>query len=122
MKHALQIVAAVILLGGPATLSAGERVALRVTPHVAFAPANLNIQAMVETDRANRSMQIEVDSSEFYRSSEIQLDGDHAPRTTIFLFRDLPGGVYQLRATVRGDRGETLASTRLEVDIVSQVQ
>ena len=118
MKHAVQILVAAVILAAPATLGAGERVALKVTPKVAFAPADLSVKAMVEADRANRSMQLEADSNEFYRSSEIQLDGEHAPRTTVFVFRGLPGGVYELRATVRGARGETLATTRSEADIV----
>jgi hypothetical protein len=118
MKHALKVLSAAVLLAVPATLGAGERVALKITPQVAFAPADLSVKAMVEADRANRSMEIEADSNQFYRSSEIQLDGEHAPRTTVFMFRDLPGGTYELRATVRGARGETLAMTRAEVNIV----
>ena len=119
MKYALRIAIAAVVAIGPTTLGAGERVALRITPQVAFAPADLSVKAMVEADSANRSMLVEADSSEFYRSSEIQLDGAHAPRTTVFVFRDLPGGMYELRATLRGARGETLATTRSEVDIVS---
>ena len=110
-------VAAVVLLAPAA--NGGERLSLRVTPAVAFAPADLNVRATVESDRANRSMQIEVDSSDFYRSSEIQLDGEHAPRTLTFTFRDVPGGMYDLRATVRDDRGQTIASTHSLVDVVS---
>lgn len=110
-------VAAVVLLAPAA--NGGERLSLRVSPAVAFAPADLSVRATVEADRANRSMQLEVDSSDFYRSSEIQLDGEHAPRTLTFTFHDVPGGLYDLRATVRDDRGETLASTHSRVDVVS---
>lgn len=119
MKFPARIVAgAAVILLAPAA-NGGERVSLRVTPAVAFAPADLSVRATVEADHANRSMQIEVDSSDFYRSSEIQLDGEHAPRTLTFTFRDVPGGIYDLRATVRDGRGETLAATRSEVNVVS---
>src|SRR5579862_5587048 len=106
MKNALRIFAtAVVLVGGAKTLDAGQRVELRVSPLVAFAPADVNVRAMVEADSANRSMLIEVDSNDFYRSSEIQLDGERAARTNVFSFRDLPSGLYELRATVRDGRG-----------------
>lgn len=99
-------------------LGAGDRITMKVSPAVAFAPANLIIRTMIEANENNRTMEIIAESPEFYRSSEIQLDGAHAPRTTIFEFRSVPGGMYEVKATVR-DRGRnTLASARQQVNVI----
>src|SRR5258708_23168445 len=84
------------------TVSAGERLTVRVSPVIAFAPANLIVRTMIEADADNRAIAIVAESDEFYRSSEIQLDGDHAPRATTFQFRSLPPGTYQLTAMLIG--------------------
>jgi len=101
------------------SLDAGERLALRVSPAVAFAPANLIVRATVEADKGNRSIEIVAESPEFYRSSEIQLDGERAPRTTTFEFRSLPPGTYLVRATLFGDRGDERARVRQEVNVIA---
>ena len=62
-------------------VGAGERMTLKVSPAIAFAPANLIVRAMIEADAGNRAITIVAESDDFYRSSQIQLDGDHAPRT-----------------------------------------
>jgi hypothetical protein len=86
-------------------VAAGERFGIRVTPAMAFAPAYLKIQATIEPDADNRSLEIIADSPEFYRSSQVQLDGDQAAHTTMFEFRDLPGGTYEVRAILSGASG-----------------
>jgi len=101
-----------------APVGAGERLAVRVTPSVAFAPANLNVRATVEANEANRAIEIIAESQDFYRSSEIMLDGDRAPRTTMFVFRSLPGGAYRVRAILKGSNGKELASTQSNIDVV----
>lgn len=99
-------------------LGAGDRITMKVSPAVAFAPANLIIRTMIEANENNRTMEIIAESPEFYRSSEIQLDGAHAPRTTIFEFRSVPGGMYEVKATVRDQGGNTLASARHQVKVI----
>jgi len=69
---------------------------VRVTPAVAFAPANLIVRTHIEADADNRAITIVAESNDFYRSSEVQLDGDRAPRTSTFEFRSLPSGTYQI--------------------------
>ena len=59
-------------------LGAGERMTMKVSPAVAFAPANLIVRATVDADADNRAIEIVAESTDFYRSSEIQLDGDQA--------------------------------------------
>jgi hypothetical protein len=66
-----------------------ERLAIKVTPAVSFAPANLVVRATVEADQDNRSVEIIADGEDFYRASAIQLEGDRAARTNMFQFRSL---------------------------------
>ena len=73
-------------------VGAGEPITMKVSPAVAFAPANLVVRATIDADAANRAIEIIAESSDFYRSSEIQLEGDKAARTTTFEFRSLPSG------------------------------
>jgi hypothetical protein len=98
---------------------AGEKLTLRVTPAVAFAPANLIVRAMIEADADNRSVQIVAESNDFYRSSETQLDGDKAPRTNTFEFRSLPPGMYEVKAILMNASGQMRASVRQEVNVIA---
>jgi hypothetical protein len=100
------------------SVGATERLAIQVSPSVAFAPANLVVRAIVEHDKSNRAIEIIADSPSFYRSSEIQLDGESAPRTTRFEFRSLPSGDYDVRAVLKGSRGQELATSAAHIDVV----
>lgn len=103
----------------PVGAGESERLTLRVSPAVAFAPANLVVRATILADESNRTVQIIAESEEFYRSSEIQLEGDHAPRTTQFEFRSLPQGSYEVRAVLRGSRGEQRAIVRQQINVIA---
>lgn len=105
-------------MAASAPLGAGERLTVRVSPSVAFAPANLIVRAMVESNSENRAIEIIAESEDFYRSSEIQLNGEHAPRTTLFELRSLPTGAYVVRATLKGEAGKELASTKSQLNVV----
>ena len=100
-------------------MGAGERITLKVTPSVAFAPANLIVKAMIIADADNRAVEIVAESPEFYRSSMIQLEGDRAARTTTFEFRSLPPGTYEVRANLFGTSGEPRASIRHQVNVLA---
>jgi hypothetical protein len=99
-------------------VGAEERLSVRVSPAVAFAPANLVIRATIGADPANRSIEIIAESPHFYRSSEMQLDGERAPRTSQFEFRSLPEGMYLVRAVLKGQGGGELASVERQVSVV----
>jgi hypothetical protein len=101
-----------------ASTRASDRLVVKVSPAVAFAPANLIVRATVESNQENRSIEIVAESDDFYRSSEMPLDGEHAPRTSLFEFRSLPTGSYQVRAILKGASGRELASTKAQVNIV----
>lgn len=98
---------------------AGERMILKVSPAVAFAPANLIVRAFVEADADNRAIAVVAESDDFYRSSEIQLDGDHAPRTNTFEFRSLPPGTYSVKAMLIGRGSEPRATLRQQVSVIA---
>ncbi len=106
----------VALSAGP--LSAGERLALKVSPAVSFAPANLVVRTTIIADRSNRAVEVIAESPEFYRASEIELDGDKAPRTNTFEFRSLPPGTYEVSATLKAGDGRPLAQVRQQVNII----
>ena len=94
----------ILMLTTTLPMGAGERITVKVSPAVAFAPANLVVRTMIEADQDNRAVEIVAESADFYRSSEIQLEGDKAPRTTKFEFRSLPPGTYEVRALLHRHR------------------
>lgn len=100
-------------------LGAGERLSIKVSPAFAFAPANLVVRTIVQADANNRGIEIVAESPDFYRSSQVQLDGDHAPRVTTFEFRSLPSGTYEVKATLLGERGQTLTYVRQQVSVMA---
>jgi len=118
MRICLLVLALLALAMAP--LVAGERVDVRVTPSVAFAPADLQVHATVPADEDNRALQIIAESHNFYSSSEIHLEGEKAPTTTTVEFRAVPVGLYSVRVVVKGTGGKEIASARTEVNIVGR--
>jgi hypothetical protein len=108
-----------VLVAMPVATRTGERLAMRVSPAVSMAPADLIVRMTIEANASNRAIQIIAESADFYRSSEIPLDGANAPRSTRFAFRSLPGGVYTVRAVLKGAGEQLLAQTRQEINVVS---
>ena len=100
-------------------LGAGEKMTLKVSPAVAFAPANLIVRAMILSDPDNRAVEIIAESEDFYRSSMIELEGDKAPRTSHFEFRSLPPGTYEVRANLVGSNGESRALIRQQINVIA---
>jgi hypothetical protein len=103
---------------GSAALGGTDRLALRVSPSVIIAPADLFVRAVVEANQDNRAIEISAESGDFFRSTEIQLDGERAQRTTTIEFRSLPRGKYLVRATLKGSAGRSLASTMTHVNVI----
>jgi len=100
-------------------VGAGERMTMKVSPAISFAPANLVVRATVEADADNRAIEIVAESRDFYRSSEMQLEGDKAARTTTFEFRSLPPGTYEVRAKLYGSDGQARAAVRQQVNVMA---
>ena len=103
-------------------IGAGERITMKVSPAVSFAPANLVVRTTIEADAGNRAVEIVAESPDFYRSSEIQLEGDRAARTTTFEFRSLPPGTYEVRAKLLGVDGQQRAAVRQQVNVIASGQ
>jgi hypothetical protein len=97
---------------------ATESVAIRVSPAIASAPADLVIRTNIEPDAHNRAIAIVADSESFYRSSSIQLDGDRAPKTTTVTFHGVPAGEYVITASLIGPEGHATALARTTVMVV----
>ena len=93
-------------------LSAGERLAMRVSPSAAFEPAVLTVRTVIEADTENRGLEIVAQSADYYRRSSIQLDGASAPRLNVFEFRNLPTGIYDVMSVLVGPGGERAAVSR----------
>ena len=108
-----------LLLAGTAPMGAGERITLKVSPAVAFAPANLVVRTTILADAENSAVQIVAESDDFYRSSEMQLEGDKAVRTATFEFRSVPSGTYQVSANLIGADGRSRGIIRQQVNVVA---
>jgi hypothetical protein len=110
---------AILMMTSTLRAGGGEKLILRVTPAVSFAPANLIVRAMIAADAENRGVEVVAESEDYYRASEIQLDGDQAPRTNTFEFRSLPPGTYEVKATLLGPSGQARASAFSKVNVVA---
>ena len=87
-----------------------QRLAVRVSPIVAMAPAFLTIRATVEPSDDNRKLNVVVDSDGYSTSSDIPLEGRSSARLNVIELRDIPSGLYEVRAVLMGSQGP-LAST-----------
>jgi hypothetical protein len=119
MKLRASLFGILMLMTTSLPTGAGERNTMKVSPAVAFAPANLIVRAMIEADAQNRAVQIVAESVDFYRSSEVQLEGDKAARTSMIEFRNLPSGAYEVRALLFGSDGRQRAFARQQVNVIS---
>ena len=96
-----------------------EKLDLRVSPAISLAPASVVVRAIVEHDSQNRELEIVADSSEFYRRTVVELDGEQAPKTTELKLIDIPGGEYEITATLYTERG-VRTSVRRAIMVMSQ--
>jgi hypothetical protein len=106
----------------PAPIGSSSRLAMRVSPTMASAPARLWVYTRVERDARHRAIEIVAESEEFFRSSEIELDGDRAPRTAVFEFRGLPAGLYDVRAVLKGEGGREIEVAAASVTLFESMR
>jgi hypothetical protein len=119
LKMPLCMVAALVAVTA-LSLEAGARIAIHVSPAIAFAPASVVVRTTVEKDADNRSMEVEIDGDGYFRSSLVPLEGESAPRTTTIELRDLPGGSYVVRATLVGRDGQAHDTVAKTIEILSR--
>jgi len=94
-------------------LTGNQRLSIKVTPAVAVAPAALTVRAMVEPDDQNRLLTIIVSSDRYERISEVPLDGRNGQRLNVVELRDLPTGLYEVKAVLAGTSGDTAKDVQL---------
>ena len=70
------------------------------------------VKVLVSRDQKNRLLVWEVDGPSFYRSSTIALEGAASPRSYQFMVKDLPGGEFDVRATVKRNDSSTATDSR----------
>jgi hypothetical protein len=97
---------------------AGDRLVMRVSPTLSFAPANLVVRTTIERDAANRAIEIVAESDRYYRASEVELNGLMAPRTATFEFHSLPSGTYEVKARLLDGERRSLAVARQEINVM----
>jgi hypothetical protein len=101
------------------SVEAGEKISLKASPEISYAPARLTVRTAIESDPENRALEIVIDSPDFYRSSLVQLEGDQAPRTSVVEFRGVPSGNYEISARLLGENGESRAYARRLVEVIA---
>jgi hypothetical protein len=80
--------------------SAGELVEIRLNGHYFAAPATVQMVVTVEPNADNRRLRVEADGDQLYRSTEVSLEGQAEKRLHTVEFKNLPAGVYEVRAQV----------------------
>jgi hypothetical protein len=98
---------------------AGDKLTMHISPAMSFEPAVLSIRLSIEPDADNRALEVVAQSDAYFRSSMVELDGERAPRTSVFEYRSLPAGSYEVRGVLIGSDGEARATVRREVTVVA---
>jgi hypothetical protein len=102
-----------VMLAVAGALNGGEALRIQVSPAVSKAPAMLTVRATIEPAADNRTLEIVAESASFFRSSQVQLEGEHGAPVSVFQFRNLPTGLYQVTAVLVGVHGPRATVTRL---------
>lgn len=90
-----------------------QRLAIRVSPVVAMAPAALTIRASVEPSDDNRRLNVVLDSEGYTTSSDIPLEGRSSARLNVIELKDVPSGLYEVRAVLMGPQGPIASTLQL---------
>lgn len=113
MRNALVLAGLCAVLSASVSADNDERLSLRVSPIVGMAPAYVTVQARIGANEENRALEVTVESDDFLRRSQIELNGKDAPRLSVFEWRDIPTGVYEVRAVLIGSHGPRATSLKL---------
>jgi hypothetical protein len=109
--------AAWLLFATVSYLAAADAVSVSVSPSVAQEPAQITVRVSVEPNHDNRALEVVTESTGFFRKSYRQLDGDRASRTSVFEYRGLPAGDYDVRAVLIDQEGSRHAMANAKVKI-----
>jgi hypothetical protein len=114
----LLLVTSVLVWSMP--ISGRDPLQLQISPTVSRAPAFLTVRATIDPSDDNRALQITAESIDFFRSSEVSLDGANSSPLSVFEFRNLPTGTYQVTGVLigaRGPRGTAFRTARVEPSV-----
>jgi hypothetical protein len=111
-KFSLAAVVYALLVVAP-QVRGSQQLAVRVSPVVATAPAFLTIRMTIEPNDDNRRLSVIVDSGEYSTSSEIPLEGRNSARLNVIELKDVPTGLYEVRAVLIGSHGPIASSMQL---------
>jgi len=115
MARALLLVG-MLTMAATAKGTAGETVEIRINGRYFTAPATVEMVIAVQPNAANRTLRIEADGDQMYRSTEVTLEGEAEKRLHSVEFKNLPAGVYEVRAEVlSGTSVRGTATQELEV-------
>jgi hypothetical protein len=94
-------------------MSGSPDVRVKVTPRIAHEPAFVRVLVTVERHAENRALVLLIDGDTYRRSSSRQLDGEYDARMHTFEFERLPGGRFDVIASVRRISGTKRATESL---------
>lgn len=120
LRNVTLFIATITLLSVASGDATENRLRIEVSPRVSAAPAAVRIRAYVTPDSTNRALQVVADSGSFYRSSLVPLDGANAALITETIFRDLPGGEYEVSVALVATNGGRTVDKR-EVKVTSSL-
>ena len=120
LRNVALSIATITLLSVASGDATENRLRIEVSPRIGAAPAAVRIRSYVTPDPANRALQVVADSDGFYRSSIVPLDGANAALITETIFRDLPGGEYEVSVWLVAANRERIVDKR-EVKITSSL-
>ena len=116
MKRYFGLAMAAGVLAGSMQMSADEAISITVRPSVTSFRGNAMLRVLVSRNEKNRMLVWEVDGPNYYRSSSMTLDGAAAARSYFFMVKDLPGGDFDVRATVkRNDSSAAMDRSSIKV-------
>ena len=116
MKRYLGLTVAAGVLAGSMQMSADEAISITVRPAVTSFRGSAQLRVLVSRNEKNRVLVWEVDGPSYYRSSSITLEGAAAARSYFFMLKDLPGGEFDVRATVkRNDSSAAMDRSTIKV-------
>ena len=116
MKGYFVLTLAAGVLAGSMHMSADEAISITVRPAVTSFRGSAHLRVLVARDEKNRMLVWEVDGPNYYRSSSMTLEGAAAARSYFFVLKDLPGGEFDVRATVkRNDNSAAMDRSTIKV-------
>ena len=112
LRYTVLFIAVVALFSAVPGHAHDNRLRIDVWPNVSQAPATVRIRAIVEPNSENRSLTIAADSGDFFRSSYVPMSGIDAAEITETMLKGLPGGEYEISATLVDAQNRTIIERR----------